>query len=147
MTPREVYEMAVVETETAEELNGCYYNHAPEIAALRINWAAVDATKRLDLRVHALGRVDIRRYHRLMSVWFDGSPVMMCQNAGREGDDYHRRWVTDVPGYLRMLHFLATFAEPDPCDAVECTPDGDIGDVLTFYGKTLKPGVQNSTEW
>lgn len=82
-----------------------------------------------------------RRIWRLAGVYFDGKPVMIIQNAGREGDDFRARIVTDVDSYRKLIQYLGRLlyeVEGDtPVDDVH-DPSVDLGDKLTsFYYQSL----------
>jgi len=61
---------------------------------------------RFDVRCILYRRHDDRRYISMYSFWFDGKPVMLTQNAGREGDDFKRRLVTDAALFKDLCHYL-----------------------------------------
>jgi hypothetical protein len=78
---------------------------------------------RFEVRCILYRRHDDRRYISMYSFWFDGKPVMLTQNAGREGDDFKRRLITDAAlfkdlcGYLHSrLDFDIEVAESDLVD-------------------------------
>jgi hypothetical protein len=64
------------------------------------------AEARFDVRCIAYRRHDDRRYISMYSFWFDGKPVMLTQNAGREGDDFRRRMITDEALFKDLCHYL-----------------------------------------
>lgn len=79
--------------------------------------------------------IDYRRYHSIFGVKFDGEWVMLCQKAGREGEDHTQRYVLnsrklgEMITYIRLNYFPIETTEETPLDY-----DGD--DLLTFYGHT-----------
>jgi len=96
-TPRDIYALPVESVDCEKDsLVGYYYDHVPEVAHDGWQYMAVDLSKTgIEVRVHCHSNYDSRRFWRLASVWLDGNPVMVIQNAGREGDDHHKRFVTD----------------------------------------------------
>jgi hypothetical protein len=90
---------------------------------------------------------DYRRYWELTTVWFDGQPVMIVQNAGREGDDYHERFITDPHAYADMVGYLRTLLPADlndPSDVVD--PNVERDDLLAFYSDEFCAPVDSSPE-
>lgn len=118
-------------------LFGCYYCHVPEIRDLNPLDAA--RNERVEIRYLKDFWFDGRRIWRLATVWFDGSPVMIIQNAGREGDDFRRRFVTDAGLYMRMIGYLASLVrvgEPfENGDVVGA--DDEVEGLTSFYGHAL----------
>jgi len=146
MTPAELYSLPPESIENnVRTLTGCYYNHVPELGEY---WAMPDVkmrpNERVEIRVHRHHQWDHRRFWRLASVWFDGKPVMVIQNAGREGDDHRMRYVTDHETYAQMVGYLMTLPilKPDEDRPGQNTryvaPDTDLGDELTtFYNESM----------
>lgn len=120
---------------------GCYYNHLPELTFDRYEACHVDASDKVEIKVYKDFRFDSRRFWRLCSVWFDGEPVMIIQNAGREGDDHARRIITDRHRYMQMVDHINSlvrikvFYDELNRDIIE--PDSDVPDLIKFYGNTL----------
>lgn len=135
-TPAALYTM---EPETVSydlyDLNGCYYSHVPEVTFAYDMDAENGESKRVERRILKHVDHDYRRYWELATVWFDGKPVMVTQNAGREGDDHHARFVTDPVTYGAMVGYLMTLISAQPTDVVLADESRD--DLLSFYGGTL----------
>jgi len=142
MTPADIYAMPVKQTERdLSVLVGCHYNHIPEAA--QYHWD-LDFSKnaRAELRVVEWFNFDGRRFWLLGSVWFDDKPVMVIQNAGREGDDHRMRFVTDMKTYGEMIGYLCSLRkmgdlQSDHADTRWVKPDQDCGDLTEFYGDRL----------
>lgn len=148
MTPRELLKrqpekVLKINTETGV-LNGFAYDYVPELtAALAASCLCFNDLKdsdRIEIRVYKDFWSDHRRFWRLASVFFDGKPVMIIQNAGREGDDHHQRYLLDFEAYGAMIaHALSLF--PDHVsrtnDHIVTSIDGDIKGLTEFYGKEL----------
>lgn len=116
-TPDDVYKLPV-EYETREfqdYLMGCYYDHIEE-CRFGTYFDLVDlgeTQERVITKVHMHFTRDFRRYWQLASVWFvdyDGTekPFMVIRNAGREGDDFADRIITDVETLLIAEHYLVS---------------------------------------
>lgn len=143
MTPQELYDAQYIETWTGvnvlDLLQGCYFNHIPEISEFA-RFENVDLP-RIWVHIHGYLQVDYRRFHRLASVWYKGKPVMVIQNAGREGDDHKKRWVTDEATYLEMIGYILSLlpiTKFNRADFISSTED--IGDIQNFYYEYLKIG-------
>jgi len=103
-TPRQIYEMPCVEkSKDLTILVGCYYNYLP---ALPSSIEALGEDHAIEIRYVENHQFDTRRIWVLGSVWYKGKPVMVIQNAGREGDDHAKCFVTDVTMYCEMVQHL-----------------------------------------
>lgn len=137
-TPRDIYALPVESVECeVSGLIGSYYDHVPEVAHESWQYMSVDLSKTgIEVRIHCHSNYDFRRFWRLASVWLDGSPVMVIQNAGREGDDSHKRFVTDrdllfvLASRIRMA--IAEVPMKYEVDVVGI--DDEVADLDTFYG-------------
>lgn len=135
MTPKQLYEMTPESTEKSlYPLAGCYYNHLPE-AGDSHEWISSE-TDRVEVRTIKYFDYDGRRYWRLATVWFDSKPVMVIQNAGREGDDHRERFVTDHAQLMAMASHVRSLMKPEePRDVVAI--DADLPELTDFYGQSL----------
>jgi hypothetical protein len=138
MKPSELYqrEPEKVVTEFIEYgyLYGCYYNHIPEID----QYAKYKATDRIKIHIYKEFWFDSRRFWRLASIWLDDKPVMITQNAGREGDDHARRIITDRDRYIELVALLMSLQCPQPNDIEDVAdPETDLDDLTSFYGDHL----------
>lgn len=144
MTPRELLKR---DPETTEHdfalLIGSYYSFIPEIGDDNtVLWEFLTTEHpRITIKIYKHFHFDYRRFWRLASVWFDDHPVMITQNAGREGDDHAKRFVLDVPRYQKMVEEIAKLPrKPSAVSEVEDVVelDEDLGESLTsFYGDNL----------
>lgn len=80
---------------------------------------------------------DHRRFAAMHTLWFDGKPVMLTQNAGREGDDFKQRWITDTEAFVGLCSYLRSRLATDvhPEDTVD--PEALIyeDEIFKFYGE------------
>lgn len=98
-------------SQDASILRGFYYSHIPELEyALPL---PVEAP-RMTIHIYKEFDFDCRRFWRLAAVFLDGQPVMVIQNAGREGDDHAARFITDRATYGELVRYLASLMHPDP---------------------------------
>jgi hypothetical protein len=74
-----------------------------------IDLDAVEATQRMETRSIVDHDSDGRRGWTLQTVWFDKKPVMVVNSSGRDGDEYHDRWITDGDIFGELVAFLRTF--------------------------------------
>lgn len=116
MTPRELLQRTPESvTFRLEYLNGCYYSHVPELEDWLQSYQHEPASAmntRVESRVYKHFDFDGRRFWRLASVHLDGDPVMITQNAGREGDDWAERIIVAPWLYPEMVAYLHTLAPP-----------------------------------
>lgn len=148
MSPNDLYAMTPQKVSYAtDDLFGCYYNHVPEVvediaSKLRFKEFPQDPA-RLEIRYVQHHDFDFCRFWRLATVWFDGKPVMVLQNAGREGDDWARRIVTDGALYKEMLAYIWTFAmlelkkDASAVSVAVVDPAADYKNIESFYGYGL----------
>lgn len=138
MTPNELYAMPTTEVGDLDWLKGSRYNHVCEIEGLYIPWDA--KSDRVEIRVIKDFCFDGRRIWRLATVWFDGGPVMVIQNAGREGDDFSNRFITDKDAFRQMcVHLRDLFAPEVDEPYYNCyTGDDVIPELISFYGQSLQ---------
>ena len=137
MKPSEIYSMTPEEVyHSASYVAGCYYNHVPEVDTYALDWDKVEESKRLEVRCYKHIQIDHRRYWNISGIFFDGKPVMITQNAGREGDDHVDRFITDVEEYKKMVSFLQSMCIEEGIEDV-VNIDDDISNLGFFYGYSL----------
>lgn len=142
MKPQDLYQRIPESSDhNLFHLKGFYYNHLPEIQ-FDFPWVdgqQADPGKRVAIHYYKNFCFDGRRVWILASVFFDGEPVMITQNAGREGDDHAARFVTDKDRYRQMIIYLNTLnpmiSEEENKDFVEINQD--IVGLDEFYGNKL----------
>ncbi len=80
--------------------------------------------------------IDGRRTRAMHTLRFDGKPVAIVQNAGREGDDHRKRWVTDREVYAELLAYLCKqmLEAGDSDDFADPTQPLYEEEVFHFYG-------------
>lgn len=145
MKPSELY--ARVPEETTKDLDyllGCYYNFIPEAISeetqhFMYNNNGMKENTRVEIRIYKYFDFDGRRFWRLTGVFFGGLPVMITQNAGREGDDHTARFVTDVHAYKKMVKYIRELLPlPDEEEIPDVvSADDDFPGLTDFYGNSL----------
>jgi hypothetical protein len=142
MTPNELYARQDFETSYDLDLltpcNG-YSTHIPEVGDA---FYGFNEQSEVSFRVYKDFDFDGRRFWRLASVWIGERPVMIIQNAGREGTDHHSRFITDETAYRNLIAICAKYRKPSYLDNNETmkdlvAPDHDIKDLTAFYGNSL----------
>lgn len=126
------------ETTDLSSLRGCYYDHIRECELS--DYFDFESIKqdRVEIKFLKNHNFDYRRIWRLATVWFDDKPVMVIQNAGREGDDHRARFITDAPRFNDMCDYikaLCTIKCEVQRDVVDATVD--IENLTCFYGNEL----------
>jgi hypothetical protein len=142
MTPNEIYKLDDGEEEDKSILCGIHYNHIPEAGLDRDDHEIFDRADWITIKIHGYHEYDYRRYWRLASVWFMNKPVMIIQNAGREGDDHSARFITDVPLFWQMIAYLQSlkvFNHELIKDAID--PDKDNPNLTSFYDLSLRESL------
>ncbi len=146
ITPADVYKLPTQETindlnhiHLESYLNGCHYNHMPEIAESYSNVKYNDDAKDFEVRVHKHFNFDYRRFWRLASVWLNNYPFMIIQNAGREGHDHRKRYITNANVYWQAVGYINTNVIVQPQDVDDLVEvNAQLGEELTsFYGNSL----------
>lgn len=116
------------------------YNHVTEIKEYFNNISALeDKNTKIQIKIYKHFDYDYRRFWRLASVWFEEKPVMIIQNAGREGDDSSTRFITDETLYVEMVQYIKSLIpaefETQIKDLVD--PEIDIENLTNFYDGEL----------
>jgi len=110
--------------------------HIPEIDQYDFNYEACEKEGKVETRVYEDYCSDSIRTWFLASIWYQNSPVMIIQNAGRDGQDHMARFITDTNMYRKMVEYLMNFTvTPDSDDSVD--PLIDIDSLTRFYGSEL----------
>jgi hypothetical protein len=137
MTPAQLYTRKPErQSHAVGRLNGFYYSHVPELKDDVLPYE--DPGKRVELRFYKDFSFDGRRIWTLASIWFDGAPFMIIQNAGREGDDHYRRFITDLDAYLAATRYLKSICTiPDLIHEDVVKLDAEITGLTDFYGNRL----------
>ncbi len=80
--------------------------------------------------------IDGNRVAELRTLWFDGAPFAVVQDAGRGGDDHRRRWVTDAKAYAAALQYLLQHLVLNARTEDLVNPEAPFypEEVLNFYG-------------
>lgn len=141
MKPSELYKTEPIRVDAdISPLFGCYFNHMPEIADDYWRIAAAKIKNhRLEIRYYKDHSYDGRRIWRLASVWLDGEPFMIIQNAGREGDDHHARFITDTERYKEAVAYVKSIVPPDFAELPDVVrADEDIPTLTEFYSDSLQ---------
>lgn len=116
-----------------------------EISPYDFDNDAVEATNRVETRTLVDLCYDGRRTWTLQTVWFDDKPVMVVTSSGRDGDEYHDRWITDGAAFHDLVRFLHSFVKEDaPTDFVEAS--AKIPAMTEFYGHTIHDYYDSETQ-
>jgi hypothetical protein len=140
-TCKELYAVFPYETAEPQILAGCYYNHIKE-ARLDYGMSYAINYEKIQIRIIKEFDFDGRRFWRLATVWFDSAPVMVIQNAGREGDDHYKHFITNKPQFDAMCRYVETLTRSIDEEGQEMedvySEDTEIGEpLISFYGNSL----------
>lgn len=141
MNAKDLYNMDVESsTKSLSPLTGSYYNFVPEINT-DDTWLGGLENDKVVIKTVKCFYYDHRRLWLLQTVWYDNKPVMIIQNAGREGDDHTERFITDISTYKNMIEYINslivhndnyTTSMNDYIDDHE-----NIESLTNFYGQSL----------
>ena len=122
-----------------EGISGRYYDHVPECFGDISSLMYSDGfCERVTTKYVKHFNFDHRRYWRLATVWFDDEPVMVIQNAGREGDDHAKRFITNAGLFGQMVQYIdAQCAAENEVVIEQLDADLDIDGLDSFYGNSL----------
>ncbi len=112
--------------------------HLPEVPYYDIEadaMTAMEGSQRMETRTLVDHDYDGRRGWTLQTVWFDGQPVMVVNSSGRDGDEYHDRWITDSEAFGRMVAWLRSFLPAENLGYVEAS--SVIPAMTEFYSHTI----------
>lgn len=141
LTPNDIYALPAQEIERNPSiLLGCYYDHLRGLGIdqYACEWSQCES-ERMEIRIIKFFDFDGRRFWRLATVWLDNKPIMVIQNAGREGDDHEERFITDPDGFRELGQHLRTILKmrEEPLEDV-VKPDEVLGrKLIDFYGNSL----------
>jgi hypothetical protein len=107
-----------------------------EVDTYDLDSDAMEASKRFETRTIVDHDYDGRRGWTLQTVWFDGKPVMVVNNSGRDGDEYHDRWITDGEAFGKMVAWLRTF-QPESEQTGFAEASQVIPAMTEFYNHTI----------
>jgi len=122
-------------------LKGYYYDHLPEISEKRYidsYYGLEDVNEKIDIKYYADYSFDGRRTWTLASVWYENDPVMIIQNAGREGDDHRVRYITNEQSFKKMISYIESLLTVEDNECADLINDNDDIETLDrFYGFSL----------
>lgn len=156
MTPNELYAREPEKKDKdLDVLVGHRYNHIKEIESLSMYGVKLAPGKndRITIKYYKDFDFDYKRFWRLASVWFDDTPIMIIQNAGRGGDDHHRRIITDPVRYGEMIGYIAKeliiyeLAGNKKLDGDVHQIDEDVKGIDDFYGNNLDGYFERHRHW
>lgn len=123
MTPNQLYQCTPLRTtNNLEHLAYSCYNHLKELGQPFVDHCWNLSCPSIEIRFLEESRIDHRRIWQLATVWFQKRPVMIIQNAGREGDDHVRRFITDKEHFIKLCQHVSRMLPVDEPDD-ECIID------------------------
>lgn len=138
MNIRELYEKQhKAESTCLGLLKGVYYDHLKELSDrhdIHSYYGLEECNKKVDIRYYVDHCFRGSRVWVLASVWYENQPVMVIQNAGRDGDDHSKRFITDEKLYKEMLSYIVSLMNIDTSTAEEVDADVDMPELTNFYG-------------
>ncbi|MFC5412197.1 hypothetical protein ACFPMF_22925 [Larkinella bovis] len=140
MTPFDLYNrLPEREDNDLSVLVGYYFNHIPELSSfLELDKQITADCQQVIIKYYKDHYFDNRRIWRLASVWYDQFPVMIIQNAGLEGEEHHRRFITDLPRYHQLIDYLKGLLTRQAVALNDIfAPHTDIDGLDMFHGHSL----------
>ena len=93
---------------------------------------------RVEIKIIDERIIDERRFWLLTSVWFDELPIMITQNAGREGDDHSERYISNYEAFKRLINYLRKLQNlNDNFSVDEMNTEIYFETLASFYGQDL----------
>lgn len=134
-TPAELYALKPIHADSADwhTLNVHLSN---EVDYFNMDHDAAEKAGRMETRTLVDYCSDGRRTWTLETVWFDNKPVMVVNSSGRDGDEYHERWITDGQTFGEMVTWLRSFI-PATEETGYVTASTKIAAMTEFYGNTI----------
>lgn len=135
-TPSSVYNLQPIKIKRClGNLKGFYYDHLPEIKDDL--WGLQDKNKKVKIKYYADHCFDGRRTWTLASVWYEDKPVMIIQNAGREGDDHYKRFITSKKLFREMVNYITSILPTNDFEVEFFDENEEIEGLIEFYGHHL----------
>lgn len=100
------------------------------------NWEQAEKTGMARVDYYLDVCFDGRRGMTLGCIYFEGEPVLVFQQAGRENRDYKAHWIISRERKRAMTHWLMEFVE-DPDWENETSLDEKIPELSYFYGNSI----------
>lgn len=119
-------------------LMGCYYSYLDDnIDRYSLDHEALKLQERVKIKYYKDFCFDGRRVWRLYSVWLDNQLVMLCKNAGREGDDHSGFVIFNAELYKNLNAFILTFTN-SPVSTFKVTQlDENADEFYSFYSNSV----------
>lgn len=109
MTAKQIYNLKPTKvTRDIEVLTSTSITHIPE---LEFEYIDESLNEKVEIKYYVDYCFDGRRTWTLASVWYINQPVMIIQNAGREGDDCVDRFITNEKLYYKMVEYLKSLIQ------------------------------------
>lgn len=118
----------VVQNLMVTDLRADWFPEVPQLedgltAAMR---KELENDGRLVLKRLLYEELDWHRFTSMHTLWWDGRPVMLVQNAGRAGSDVRRRRITDAAAYRDMCCYLLSKVPLEQSDEEVVDADAEL---------------------
>lgn len=132
MTIKDIYALKPTKiTHTLYEVN----RHFPNVDFYNIE---EETSTRLEIRYYADECFDGERGWSMFSLYFDGKPFMLCQEAGRGNQDFTNQHISDRATYDEFVAYLHSLYAPDPKQDEDIVGlDEDLPCLTEFYNHQL----------
>ncbi len=128
-------------------------NWFPEVGIVDMlgedGFKTLQAEGRLQIRKLVDEYVDGYRICMMHTIWFDGEPVLIVQDAGRSGQDHRQRWVTDAARYWALLTYMLSKVRLEADNSFDVVDPEKLvyeEDVFFFYGTDFSKKLGHPAE-
>jgi len=136
MKPAELYALEPIST-----THDLYQmeRHSEALQSNALDWPKWEnGDQRITLKYYADYSSDGERVWEVFSVWLDEQPVMICQEAGRGGNDDYSRFITNRKLFDKMEEYIRSFTEYNDDILNEVYEEQEeIKELGNFYNCTL----------
>lgn len=135
MTAKEIY--ALIPREESKEIDVIGPDNYNFLEELNDSRGLYDIKNELIIIKYYVSHCfDGRRIWELASVWYDGTPFMIFQRGGREGDDHTARFITDEKTFEEALDYIRSLMPKETINDI-IDPEKNLLELTDFYNHTL----------
>lgn len=102
------------------------------------HWLSIPEDSPVEIKIHKNPYIDGTRSWLLVSLWWEGNPVAVGQEAGRAGRDFRKLFVTNRDGFAKLAGHLNALRVMSDGEFEEIDPDADHEGLTNFHGDRLE---------
>lgn len=138
MRPIDIYNSKVL---SVGDFNNVESHLNNDISTFSLDYDKLFSADKIKTKTHFFHSFDYRRYLSLQSVWFEDVPVMIIQEAGREGDDHTDEFITNFEKYTDMINFIRSCYYKSPDSHMVYDGEEEIPELTNFYGYDISNDI------